>query len=137
MRPLLVFVLFVASFRSAVADIDTWSEASPDRKVFAALRCVPAQELIYRRDLDGFRVVVYRGGSNNPQEIYSRHDFLLRTVMQIAWSPDSKFLLFTTASSGGHSPWHFKTFVFCAADRSFRDMESAVGWERRSSRVSF
>ncbi len=30
-------------------------------------------------------------------------------------------------SSGGHSPWHFNTFVFCVADKSFRDVEDVTG----------
>jgi hypothetical protein len=36
-------------------------------------------------------------------------------------------LLFTTANSGGHSPWHAAAFVFCAADKSFRDVDAAIG----------
>ena len=33
-------------------------------------------------------------------------------VMRIKWSPDSRFLVYSMASSGGHSPWSFPTFVF-------------------------
>jgi len=33
-------------------------------------------------------------------------------IEQIAWSDDHKYLVFTTSSSGGHSPWHFPTYVF-------------------------
>lgn len=33
-------------------------------------------------------------------------------VEEIKWSPDNKFLVLTTSSSGGHSPWNFKTYVF-------------------------
>jgi hypothetical protein len=28
------------------------------------------------------------------------------------WTLDSKYFIFTTTSSGGHSPWHFRTFVY-------------------------
>lgn len=28
------------------------------------------------------------------------------------WSPDSKFFVFTTSSSGGHSPWQFVTYFY-------------------------
>jgi hypothetical protein len=50
-----------------------------------------------------------------------------RLIAHIEWSPDSKFLLFTTASSGGHQPWHAATFVFCRSDNSFREVEPATG----------
>ena len=33
-------------------------------------------------------------------------------IQQITWSDDHKYLVFTTTSSGGHSPWHFPTYVF-------------------------
>jgi hypothetical protein len=85
-----------------------------------------------RLDLDGFAVFICKadvapGSVAVPREVIAHRNFPLRLVSQIRWSPDSKFLLFTTASSGGHSPWHFKTFVFCAADKSFRDVETASG----------
>jgi hypothetical protein len=45
----------------------------------------------------------------------------------IGWSPDSKFLVMTTASSGGHSLWHFESYVFCVADRTVRYMDNTIG----------
>ena len=33
-------------------------------------------------------------------------------IEEIQWSDDSKYLVFTTSSSGGHSPWHFPTYAF-------------------------
>jgi len=33
-------------------------------------------------------------------------------IEQIKWSDDHKYLVFSTTSSGGHSPWHFPTYVF-------------------------
>ena len=57
----------------------------------------------------------------------ARHDFQGRLISHIEWSPDSKFLLFTTASSGGHQPWHTAAFVFCRSDNSFRAVEPAIG----------
>jgi len=88
-----------------------WTAVSPDKKFFAAGRIVPDPQLVYRSDLDGFRLVIY-SGSDAPTEIYASHDFPLRGIAHIAWSPDSQFLVLTTDSSGGHSPWHSKAFVF-------------------------
>ena len=33
-------------------------------------------------------------------------------IEEIKWSEDRKYLVFSTSSSGGHSPWHFPTYVF-------------------------
>lgn len=33
-------------------------------------------------------------------------------VVRAKWSPDSRFFVYSMASSGGHSPWSFPTFVF-------------------------
>lgn len=33
-------------------------------------------------------------------------------VVRAKWSPDSQFFVFSTSSSGGHSPWSFPTWVF-------------------------
>lgn len=35
-----------------------------------------------------------------------------RVVTFACWSPDSKFFVFTTSSSGGHSPWQFVTYFY-------------------------
>ena len=35
-----------------------------------------------------------------------------RYVLRIEWTADSKFLVFSTFSSGAHSSWNFKTFVY-------------------------
>jgi Tol biopolymer transport system component len=33
-------------------------------------------------------------------------------VEDTAWSPDSRFFVFTTSSSGGHSIWHMPTYFY-------------------------
>jgi hypothetical protein len=91
------------------------------------VRAIPEPNLIYRNDLDGFRLIIYDGQGQSPTDIIARHDFQQRTLAHIAWSPDSKFLVFTTDSSGGHSPWHSKAFLYSAPDRSFRFMDESIG----------
>ena len=49
-----------------------------------------------------------------------------RQVSGLQWSPDSKFLLITTTSSGGHSPYHFKSYLFCMADQSLRYIDDGI-----------
>ena len=108
-------------------DFNTWFAASPDKKFVAVERRIPDSDEPSRLDLDGFTVFICTAEDGIQRSVIAQHTFPERLVSQIRWSPDAKFLLFTTASSGGHSPWHFKTFVFCAADGSFRDVESAAG----------
>jgi len=132
MKHSIAFTLFVLVATTRADDFDTWFDASPDKRLFAVERRIPDPSEPSRLDLDGFAVFICKaevglGSVAVPREVIAHRDFPLRLVSQIRWSPDSKFLLFTTASSGGHSPWHFKTFVFCAADNSFRDVETAAG----------
>jgi hypothetical protein len=107
-------------------DFDTWFGASPDKKLIAIERRIPDADAPSRLDLDAFTVFVCATEDGIQRDVIAQHTFPGRVVSQIRWSPDSQFLLFTTASSGGHSPWHFKTFVFCTVDKSFRDVESAA-----------
>jgi hypothetical protein len=46
------------------------------------------------------------------------HGFMLDTA---AWTPDSRFFIFTTFSSGGHMAWQYPTFFFDIRDKSIHD----------------
>ena len=127
MKHLASFTVFLLTAIARAEDFDTWFGASPDKKLFAVERRVPDQSDPSRLDLDGFAIFMCTAEGGVQRSVIAQHTFAGRVVSQISWSPDSQFLLFTTASSGGHSPWHFKTFVFCAADKSFRDVETAAG----------
>src|SRR5438477_4227893 len=122
-----LFSVFALCGTRADEQRQLWSVPSPNNKFLAAARTITDAELVYRHDLDGFRLVIFSGGSEMPTDIYAKRDFPLRSIAHIAWSPDSQFLVFTTDSSGGHSPWHSKAFVFSVADKSFRYMDEAIG----------
>jgi dipeptidyl aminopeptidase/acylaminoacyl peptidase len=47
-------------------------------------------------------------------------------IEKIQWSPKGKYLVFTTSSSGGHSPWHFKTYIFSTERWEFLGLDDAV-----------
>lgn len=47
-------------------------------------------------------------------------------VEKIAWSPDRKFLAFTTSSSGGHSPWNYRTYIFSTERWEFLNLDDSV-----------
>jgi hypothetical protein len=108
MRPVVLVAMITASTLTALGDeLDVWSGPSPDKTFLAAQRRVPETDLVQRTDLDGTRVVISSlDHSGVISAVYAQHDFPGRLITNIQWSPDSKFLLFTTASSGGYSPWH-------------------------------
>src|SRR5205823_8771656 len=101
-------------------------DPSPDEVLFAATRLIPDRVYIQRHNLDAVAVAIFRAGEQE-LTVVARHDFQGRVITYLEWSPDSKFLLFTTASSSGHSPWHAAAFLFCTADNSFRDVDAAIG----------
>ncbi len=108
---------------------DEWTGFSPDNGFFAATRRIPDSVLIQRQDLDGSRVVIFRSKEQNALtsgQLVARHEFRGLLIDKIEWSPDSRFLLFTTMNSAGHTPTYVRTFVFCAADKTFRVVEAAI-----------
>jgi hypothetical protein len=107
--------------------INEWRDYSPDYDLFAVTRLIPDQVYIQRHDLDGVAVAIFHSEYIQESTPIARHDFQGRLISHMEWSPDSKFLLFTTTSSGGHSPWHAAAFLFCTADNSFRDVDAAIG----------
>jgi hypothetical protein len=50
-----------------------------------------------------------------------------RLVSRAAWSPDSKYCVFTTINARGHQAWSYMGVVFSTADHSFRWLDRAVG----------
>jgi len=48
-------------------------------------------------------------------------------VERAAWTPDSRFLVFSLSSSGGHQAWHFPTDFWCRADARVRRLDDYIG----------
>ncbi len=48
-------------------------------------------------------------------------------VEQAAWSPDSKFFVYSMSSSGGHQAWHFPTYFVSVSDLKSRYLDDYVG----------
>ncbi|MDB6080009.1 MAG: hypothetical protein JWO82_3756, partial [Akkermansiaceae bacterium] len=74
------------------------------------------------RDGDSFRLTIL-----SPDSGATRYSIELRPrrgVDQMRWSPDSKFLVLITSSSGGHSPMNEATFVYCRPDGSLRRLSN-------------
>ncbi len=52
------------------------------------------------------------------------HGFI---VDRAAWSPDSKFFVYTMYSSGGHQSWHFPTYFVSVGDFKTRYLDDYIG----------
>ena len=104
-----------------------WKSLAPSDNFQVVTWSIPDPKHVSRFERYGFCVAILHIPFSPEEHVIARHNFLGSRISHMRWSPDSKFLLFTTASSGGHSPWHSRTFVFCMADKSFRDVEPAVG----------
>jgi hypothetical protein len=50
-----------------------------------------------------------------------------RNVQKDEWSPDSQFFVFSTASSGGHSPWHWQTYFYDRKRNTFKEVDDFTG----------
>ncbi len=92
----------------------------------AATRIIPDDIYIWNTDQDGGRLMVIAMTATGKSESYVSYD-LPRLVAQCSWSPDSRYLVLTTVSAGGHSPWHFNSYVYSVADKSLRYMDDVVG----------
>jgi hypothetical protein len=49
------------------------------------------------------------------------------TVLEAAWTPDSRFFVYSTANSGGHSPWHTPMHCFDRRQGAFYYLDALFG----------
>jgi hypothetical protein len=50
-----------------------------------------------------------------------------RNVQNTSWTPDAQFFVFSTASSGGHSPWNWQTYFYNRQTNKFLELDSFTG----------
>jgi hypothetical protein len=43
------------------------------------------------------------------------------------WTPNGRFFVFTTSSSGGHQPWHVATYFYSLRRNRFYSLDAIVG----------
>ena len=48
-------------------------------------------------------------------------------VERAAWTPDSRFFVYSLSSSGGHQPWHFPTHFIAVRGCKMRTLDDDVG----------
>jgi hypothetical protein len=131
MKPTLTLLLLsICASLVAQTPEGLWKEDSPNRAFTAATRRVPDKTYIWRDDLDGFRLVVFTlkpGPDKITGKLYFSRDFAERVPARVQWSPDSRYLVLTTTSSGGHSPWHYTTYVLSVPLRRVVSPDDRIG----------
>jgi hypothetical protein len=50
-----------------------------------------------------------------------------RSILHADWTPDSQFFIYSTASSGGHSAWHFNTFAYVRRTNKIYQLDDIIG----------
>lgn len=67
------------------------------------------------------------GPDKNIGKLYFSRDFPERVPAQMQWSPNSRYLVLTTRSSGGHSPWHDTTYILSIPRRQIVSPDETIG----------
>ncbi|MDB6079564.1 MAG: hypothetical protein JWO82_3311 [Akkermansiaceae bacterium] len=136
MKTALLFLLAMA-LRLAAADAegdvilkDPVEVQSPDQKWTAVVRRAPSDDAPWTKDQDHFVLTIFSAKDGPYGERVFRYSSGPRQVANLRWSPDAKFAVMTTVSSGGHNPYRFDTYVYAVADRSLRIMAD-VSTERQ------
>jgi len=114
-----------------------WTSMSPDKNHFVAMRRIPSSDgWIWMTDSDGFllkvylkdRKLPYGDGENAPEDDpYFKFVIECRIPLEYAWTPDSKFFVFSTESCGGHSPWHTETYAFSVDAKKVVYIDDVIG----------
>jgi hypothetical protein len=110
---------------------------SPDRALRAvvwpvgmALHATPDIESRVVIRADGARLVTSKDHSS-PRGTNGHY------VVQARWSPDSRFFVYSMASSGGHAPWQFPTFVFTRDKGVIVSLNELIGGPTTSEHFTF
>jgi len=120
---LFAFVYCSLGSLSLSAPVETGKQeiASPDGKFMAQ---IVSKEAEFTED--GVTVISRESGSQAEFAMTSQGGGNGRYVLKSEWSSDSKFLVFSTFSAGGHSGWNFKTFVYSVDANKFVSVDEKV-----------
>ena len=121
---LITVVLFVALSTTGARQYGRVIYFSPDEQLQAVVTPTYKHERGFNenrieiRSANGKRIAVNDHSSGDHEHGYG--------VIFAAWTPDSRFFVYSVASSGGHSAWHFPTHVFVRDRNRFFNLDEAV-----------
>ncbi len=100
-------------------------EPSPDGALCAKILSVGK----YPPPLDESQVDILNAGENlvASKSFKSPAGDNGRSVVKTAWTPNAKFFVFNTQSSGGHSPWHWQTYYYSKKANAFKELDDTTG----------
>jgi hypothetical protein len=102
------------------------SFTSPDKKTIASVLAVD-KSLNATPDMESNVVLHSSSGTTLASKDYSSPDGANGYyVLNAKWSPDSQFFVFSTMSSGGHSPWSFPIWVYSAGKKQFASFSEMI-----------
>lgn len=108
-----------------------WRSESPDGSYCCVIRRMPSNDRIWDSSFDNSRLMIFpfedRKKDARLGELYFAFDVGGRLPAEVKWTADSKFLVFTTKSSGGHSPWHSTTYVFSVSAKKIVCLDDVIG----------
>ncbi len=111
--------------------VGVWKSESPDGSYNGAMRRMPAVDNPNKSEFDGFRLEIFpiqeKKTPKSLGELFFAFDVEGRLPAEVKWTADSKFLVFTTVSSGGHSPWHSTTYAFSVSDKKIVCLDDVIG----------
>ena len=113
----LIILLALISLICASAQARTRVYRSPDGVGTAIVTAQPVSD-------EGV-VTLYRRGRPRACRSFVSDGNHGQIVERAAWTPDSRFFVFTTSSSGGHSPWHHWTFAWSRRDNKIHSLDDA------------
>lgn len=96
------------TLRAVVLPVDISLDATPDMESRVAIRGSKGETLASK-------------------DYSSPRGFNGYYVVNAKWSPDSKFFVYSMASSGGHSPWQFPMAVYSRDKNAFAGVSDMIG----------
>ena len=111
--------------------VGVWRSESPDGSYCCVIRRMPSNHRIWDSSFDNSRLMIFpfedRKKDARLGELYFAFDEEGRLPDKVKWTADAKFLVFTTKSSAGHSPWHSTTYAFSVSAKEIVCLDDVIG----------
>lgn len=117
----LLFALLFSLIATALAHNGNVIYVSPDRTL-RAVRIATSdgrEDKISIQDAHGRQLSV--------EDYSSSTGWNGRYLYSADWTPDSRFFVYSTGSSGGHSVWRWPTFAYDSRTRRFYSLDDVLG----------